>query len=302
MNRTALAACVLGLMLPSPAQAQDAWEQQVRDQLTELGSSYEDDGYEMTHRLWVGSLDAYDTEEITLDLVTGQEYVIIGVCDNDCSDLDLVLYGDGDFEIDEDVERDAYPEVGVIVDVGGTFGVEIFMAACSADPCRYGLMAFARTTRRGGTGRRPGSESPTESGTAPDHAATPSYGTIDLSSGFSPDPHGSTVRAGGSDPVMLSGPGCSGYVHAAAPDLSLNYTAGSYPLSIYAESALDITLIVNQPDGSWVCSDDVSGTNPAITWSSPAGGNYDIWIGTYGPTSDPFPESTVWISEVEIRW
>lgn len=140
------------------------------------------------------------------------------------------------------------------------------------------------------------------SGSEPNWRAAPTYGTINLSAGFSPDPYLRSIQAGGANEVDLSGAGCSGYIHAAAPDLDLNYQAGQYQLAIYAKSDTDITLVVNGADGRWYCSDDVSGTNPAIVFNNPASGNYNIWIGTYRASSAPLPESVLYISEMDPRW
>ena len=140
------------------------------------------------------------------------------------------------------------------------------------------------------------------SGGEPNWRAAPTYGTINLNAGFTPDPFVRGVAAGGANDVTLGGSECTGYIHAAAPDLDLNYQAGSYQLAIYATSNTDITLIVNAADGRWYCSDDYSGTNPAIIFPNPPSGNYNIWIGTYRPSSSPLPESVVYISEMAPRF
>ena len=147
-----------------------------------------------------------------------------------------------------------------------------------------------------------GNTQPTSRGGEPNWQAAPSYGTINLSAGFSPDPYLRSIAAGGADEVGLGGSECTGYIHADAPDLDLNYQAGGYQLAIYAKADTDVTLIVNAADGRWYCSDDYSGTNPAIIFSDPPSGNYNIWIGTYRPSSRPLPESVVYISEMEPRW
>lgn len=139
-------------------------------------------------------------------------------------------------------------------------------------------------------------------GGEPNWRANPTYGTVDLRAGFTPDPYLRSIAAGGANEVGLGGSECSGYIHAAAPDLDLNYTAGDYQLAIYAKSDTDITLIVNAADGRWYCSDDYSGTNPAIVFPNPPSGNYNIWIGTYRPSNAPLPESVLYISEMEPRW
>lgn len=128
-------------------------------------------------------------------------------------------------------------------------------------------------------------------------AAVPTYGTINLSAGFSPDPQVRAVTAGGNSYTQLGG--CNAYIHAAAPDLDLNYTAGSYPLTINARSGHDVTLLVNAPNGSWYCDDDGGdGTDAAITFGSPMTGQYNIWVGTYNAQSGSLPEAQIYITEL----
>lgn len=115
----------------------------------------------------------------------------------------------------------------------------------------------------------------------PDVAAVPVYETLELASGFTPDPVSRSFQAGGTDVNAVPGSECTGYLNAAAPDFDLNYAAGGAPLVIYAESEADLTLVVNDANGDWHCSDDVNGTNPLIHLAEPPTGNYNIWIGTY---------------------
>jgi len=143
----------------------------------------------------------------------------------------------------------------------------------------------------------------TYSGGEPNWQAAPTYGTVELTAGFTPDPYIRSIAAGGADEVSLSGSGCSGFIHAGAPDLDLNYrNAGQYELAIYAKADTDITLVVYGPDRRWYCSDDANGTNPAITFPNPMSGNYNIWIGTYRASGAPLPESALYISEMAPRW
>lgn len=128
-------------------------------------------------------------------------------------------------------------------------------------------------------------------------AAVPTYGTINLSAGFTPDPQVHAVTAGGNNYTTLGG--CNAYIHAPAPDLDLNYQAGGYPLTINARSGMDVTLLVNAPDGSWYCNDDGGdGTDAALTFSSPMSGQYNIWVGTYRAQSGTLPQAQIYITEV----
>jgi hypothetical protein len=130
---------------------------------------------------------------------------------------------------------------------------------------------------------------------AQDLSASPTYTTWNLGSGFTPDPVSVNILAGGSDLVTIAG--CAGYIMNSAPDARLNFKSGDLPLSIYVNSDADTTLVVNKPDGSWICDDDSgSGTNPVITMSSPIPGQYDIWVGNYNGTDTP--AATLMVTEL----
>lgn len=107
------------------------------------------------------------------------------------------------------------------------------------------------------------------------------FGTTTLQGGFTPDPTSVAVVGGGEIDASAGATGAAGCVGmiADAPDYRLNFTPGGLPLNIFAESAGDVSLVVNLPDGSWACSDDAYGFNPALTFENPMSGQYDIWVG-----------------------
>ena len=107
------------------------------------------------------------------------------------------------------------------------------------------------------------------------------YGSIGLSSGFTPDPYRLQLTAGGDVSVIDTKHGCRGYV-SRAPDFELNYSAGSFPLVFRTLSSVDTTLIINGPDGRWYCDDDGYGDGDAeVRFNRPMSGVYDVWVGTY---------------------
>ncbi|WP_417497380.1 hypothetical protein [Maricaulis sp.] len=124
-----------------------------------------------------------------------------------------------------------------------------------------------------------------------DYALPSNYGSVSLNAGFIPDPYNVSLQAGGDVDVFEAvGQNCRGFA-TTAPDFNLNYTAGSLDLYLSATSSGDTTLVVNAPDGSWVCDDDSAGSlNPGIRFDEPQSGRYDIWVGTY---SDFQPEDAV---------
>jgi hypothetical protein len=119
--------------------------------------------------------------------------------------------------------------------------------------------------------------------TAQNFGLQPAYGTLTLNAGFSPDPQVVNVQSGGNINANTVSSSCRGFI-ANAPDVRVNYRAGSFPLIISANSQADTTLVVNAPDGSWYCDDDGgnAGMNPMVRFNNPQSGQYDIWIGTYG--------------------
>jgi hypothetical protein len=120
-----------------------------------------------------------------------------------------------------------------------------------------------------------------------DFTGTPNYGTVEIQSGFVPDPQTRDMISGGDVDVSYlgtdsEGVACTGFA-TAQPDYSVRYTAGSASLlRFYFEGAGDATLIINDPVGNWRCGDDSYGTvNPTIDFDSPISGRYDIWVGSY---------------------
>lgn len=115
----------------------------------------------------------------------------------------------------------------------------------------------------------------------PNMNAQPLYGTVTLRSGFTPDPRVVRTQSGGTYNASNLGGNCTGWI-GRAPDVRLNYSAGSLPLILSVASSTDTTLVVNGPDGSWYCDDDSgNGNNPSLRWNNAQSGRYEIWIGSY---------------------
>ena len=131
--------------------------------------------------------------------------------------------------------------------------------------------------------------------------AEPAHGQVALEAGYTPDPYIVTVSAGGSVPVVEavdSNYGCWGYVTTEA-DFELDYTADGRTLYLSLLSDTDTTLVVNAPDGSWICDDDGGeGFDSALSLENPQSGIYDIWVGTFG--SGPSASADLHISEIAI--
>ncbi|MFN8379601.1 MAG: hypothetical protein U0452_13115 [Anaerolineae bacterium] len=133
----------------------------------------------------------------------------------------------------------------------------------------------------------PSTTTTTTTGGQLDPNGNPTFGTLTLASGFQPDPTPLPMVAGGSVDIFSANLGdqCRGYV-ASPPDARVAYTAPGRFLRIFFQSDSDTTMVVRLPDGSFVCNDDFTGAlDPLVDINAPAAGTYDIWIGTFAPSS-----------------
>lgn len=162
----------------------------------------------------------------------------------------------------------------------GNTGDDIMMKSATLTACVFATAFFAGSTAL-----------------AQDFTEPPSFGRATLSAGFTPDPYVRNLTAGGSIRAQDRFSDCRGYI-ANAPDFSVNYSAGSFPLIFSADSDADTTLVINGPDGRWYCDDDgaESPLNPLVRFSNPSSGRYDIWVGTY--LSGSGVPATLFVSEV----
>lgn len=115
----------------------------------------------------------------------------------------------------------------------------------------------------------------------------PIFGTVELRTGFQPDPLEINGISGGS--ILISSlvdtngtptGNCVGYTEKE-PDAGLNLTTPFNHLQIQVQSDSDTTLMVQGPGGVW-CNDDNNSKNPSISgeWLS---GYYRVWVGSYQP-------------------
>ena len=135
------------------------------------------------------------------------------------------------------------------------------------------------------------------SASAQDASYTAAYGEYSLRAGFTPDPLAVEVVAGGGNNVRVSSRCDYGRV-GDAPDVEVTYSGSTgSDLFIYAVSSVDTTLLINLPDGRWVCNDDSYGDGDPLVRLGGAAGVYDIWVGTFGTTAD----ATLMVSEIDPR-
>ena len=133
-------AFVAALLFAAPAHAQPPI---IRTQLDSAATLMGGQGFRLQDDIVSGDLRQGEDSEFELELEGGKTYIIVGVCDGDCSDLDMALTTAGGEDVDSDYETDDVPMVMVEVGRGQTYHLKVQMAACSVEPCAFGVGVFA---------------------------------------------------------------------------------------------------------------------------------------------------------------
>jgi hypothetical protein len=196
---------------------------------------------------------------------------------------------------------------GPDADAGGGSDVDDRLAACEAGdvevcadlyleaPAGSELEERAFAGMLGGI--TPGAEGGAGAGAVdPDGEAF--YGDVALESGFVPDPYLLDLTADGAADASELAAGCAGGI-GSRPDVRLVFEAGVLPLNIfaYADTA-DLTLVVRDPSGRYLCNDDFDGLAPAVLIDRPTSGAYEIWVGVWDGAGE-FSAATLAVSELD---
>lgn len=108
------------------------------DKTTEI---YKNKGFSPTGWSNQGELAQGGEKRFSLTLAGGNEFQVIGLCDNSCGDINLVLTRFSGEQESSDVADDDVP----IVKTGraGMYSVTVTMVKCSG-MCRYTLLGFSK--------------------------------------------------------------------------------------------------------------------------------------------------------------
>lgn len=133
---------IFGVVTRSPAQnSEDRWLANVEKQLQQVSSTLRSQGLVKT-KTWADSIPQGSQQYIEFTLTAHTSYNFVGVCDQDCSDLDLYLRDDQGNLIDSDTQPDDHPVVSVTPKYNGTFRVYVNMVRCSNAPCRWAVGSY----------------------------------------------------------------------------------------------------------------------------------------------------------------
>jgi len=133
----ALCVAILLVLTSGTAAAQaNRWQRQVQEQLERVSP------HARTTKM--GVLNLEESEWFAVTLTAGVSYSIIGVCDNDCSSLQLVLATPDRNELVTDRRGENFPVVRFTPPETRVFRVKVVMDACLVSPCWYGVAVVER--------------------------------------------------------------------------------------------------------------------------------------------------------------
>ena len=135
----AASAMVFLASTPSSAQAQSSAEV-VWQQLQNAYNAADLTGYTLKNYV-IGRLDPNESDTWTFPLSAGTEYVVVGACDEDCTDVDVSVTQDSN-TVATDELGDDLPVVGFVAGKGGNHEIVVKMYNCDAVYCYFGFGLF----------------------------------------------------------------------------------------------------------------------------------------------------------------
>ncbi len=130
--------------LPPSAAANTQPQNVILSQLQQAQMALSQQGFQVVGQPFSGSLAQGQTWNVPAELYMGVEYRVLGVCDADCGDLDLIMYDASGAMLAQDTAVTSQPMVALLPGYNGNHVIQVQMYNCSAAPCYYALALYGR--------------------------------------------------------------------------------------------------------------------------------------------------------------
>ncbi len=114
------------------------WERQVQERvqrtIAAVGAS---PGLHVVRRS--GMLNTDEAASFRTTLVQGTPYAILGVCDDDCSRLQLTLLSPSGSDIAKERNSESLPTLHFTAATTAVYGIRVVMEGCRWNPCWYAI-------------------------------------------------------------------------------------------------------------------------------------------------------------------
>jgi hypothetical protein len=200
-----------------------------------------------------GSLNTDQEIRFPVEIRGGLDYQVFGVCDNDCDDMDIIVFDPSGREVGSDILPDAVPIVSFSAEESGIYRVAAIMVSCTLEPCGYEVATFAA-----GEGIAPG-------------------GMVVSGTIVSESTYNGTLEEG--DEQLREGEYYDEYSVVAA--------AGQRVIVDLRSPDFDTYIILEAPDGTQERNDDYEGDTMRshLEMTSPEGGTFSILVTTFSAES-----------------
>ena len=144
MRAAAAVGLLITLSAPHAAAQQRQYISHLRSQLQRIETILQDSGYRPAGSLAYGTLNAGDRESRPISMTIGSRYIIAGVCDQDCTNVDLKLLAPDGAQLADNTAPDNRPTMSLTSPGTGQFTVTVVMAGCRQSPCYWGFQVFEK--------------------------------------------------------------------------------------------------------------------------------------------------------------
>ena len=134
------AVAAMAIALPAPLAAQNVHTSMLYEQVLE-NIDIAPPGY-VLDSFGIVRLTPGAASHISLNVPAGRTIEIMGDCDDDCFDLDLVVHSPDKTVLAEDIEDDYYPIVDFSAGDSGRIEMELVMQDCEANYCYAAYSVF----------------------------------------------------------------------------------------------------------------------------------------------------------------
>ena len=139
----AIAVLVLAVGVPLRGQS-NRWQRQVSDQLQRAVAALQGRGVNRPELTRIRPLNGEESETFPVTLQGGVAYAVMGVCDEDCTNLHLVLANAAGSDVVADRSSENFPVLQLTPQVTMQYRVKVVMAACQMNPCWYGVAVYRK--------------------------------------------------------------------------------------------------------------------------------------------------------------
>jgi hypothetical protein len=140
LYRAAVLALAAAVIVSAAAHGQtNRWERTVATQLQRAVTTLRPKGFERARLTRRGPLNVEESESFPVTLEAGRSYSVVGVCDDDCTGLGLVLSNAAGSELAADQTGANVPVMEFTAREATSYRIRVIMARCQMNPCWYGV-------------------------------------------------------------------------------------------------------------------------------------------------------------------